>query len=106
MLSDTPTGDIVRTFAGFGGNRPLPNGYKGRISNFDVWSSNNTPDSGISTSIWTFGHNMAIGMVTSLNKVEAYSPELLFGDALKGLLVYGVNVINPGALVNMFTTLL
>ncbi len=105
MLSDTPTGDIVRTFGMFGGSGVVPNGYKGRIANFDIWMSNNVPTEDAAVSIWTAGHNMGISMVDSLNSIEGYVPEKRFGEAVKGLYVYGASLTQPAALVPIYTTI-
>jgi hypothetical protein len=105
MLSDTPTGDIVRTFGMFGGAGVVPNGYKGRIANFDIWMSNHVPTEDAATSIWTAGHNMGISMVDSLNSIEGYVPEKRFGEAVKGLYVYGAALTQPGAVVPIYTTI-
>ena len=104
FLSDTPTGDIVRMQGQFAAGA-LPNGYKGQVAGFDLWMSNNTSSDNASTSIWMAGHSMAISMVDSLNKVVAYNPERRFSEAIKGLYVFGAEVVAPDALVGIFTTL-
>lgn len=103
MLSDTPTGDQVRTYGMFGGAGVMPNGYKGRVANFDIWMSNNTVAGTVSSEIWLAGHADAIAMVDSVNKVEGYSPETLFGDAVKGLYVFGTKMVLPQAAVAIYT---
>lgn len=106
MLSDTAMGDTVRTFGQFGGNGgALPAGYKGHIAGFDLWMSNNTWTTAPVTETWYAGHKMGIALVDSLNTVEGYTPELRFGQAVKGLYVYGVGVIEPAALAVIYTTL-
>jgi hypothetical protein len=52
-----------------------------------------------------FGHDMAISLVDSLNTIVAYNPELRFGDALKGLYVYGTKTVQPDALAVVYTDL-
>jgi hypothetical protein len=105
FLSDTAMGDVLRRDGGLGGSQMQPNGYMGRAANFDVWMSNNTASSGASTSIWQFGHPMGVSMVDSVNEVIGYQPETLFGDAVKGLYVYGAAMLQPDAVVAMYTTL-
>ncbi len=106
MLSDTPTGDNVRIDGAFGRNSNVtPAGYKGRAANFDIWMSNNTFASGAVTETWYAGTRQAISFVDSLNRMEGYSPEKRFGDAVKGLYVYGAKVVQPDALAVTYTAL-
>ncbi len=105
MLSDTPVGDIVRLQGQFGDPGVLPDGYKGRMAGFDLWMSNNTAIDATTTETMMFGHNMAIALVDSVNKFVAYVPELRFGDAMKGLYVYGIKTVQPDALAVVYTDL-
>ena len=43
----------------------------------------------------TLGSPRAIAIADQIDKVEAYRPETLFSDAVKGLSVYGVKVVRP-----------
>lgn len=45
------------------------------------------------------GHPMAITMAEQVTEIEAYKPERRFGDAVKGLLVFGAEVVYPQAVV-------
>jgi hypothetical protein len=105
FLSDTAMGDTLRRDGGLGGSQIQANGYMGRAANFDVWMSNNTASSGASTDIWQFGHPMGVSMVDSVNRIVGYEPETLFGEAVKGLYVYGAAMLQPDAVVAMYTTL-
>lgn len=105
FLVATAMGDVVRTTGGMGGMAPMPNGYVGQAGGFAVWSSNNTPAATTSTSIWQAGHSMGITMVDSVNRVVGYESELRFNEAVKGLYVYGGAMINPGAVVPLYTDL-
>jgi hypothetical protein len=105
FLSDTPAGDTVRFMGQFLDAGMLPMGYKGQVAGFDLFFSNQTPSSGTSTSIWTFGHQEGIAMVDSVNSIVGYTPEKRFADAIKGLYVFGAKVTQPGAGVTMYTTL-
>lgn len=105
MLSDTAMGDVLRRDGGLGGSTIQPNGYMGKAANFHIWMSNNTASSGTSTDIWMAGHPMGVSMVTSVNKISAYEPETLFGSAVKGLLVYGIAMLQPDAVCTVYTTL-
>lgn len=45
------------------------------------------------------GSNVATSYAEQISKVEAYRPEKRFGDALKGLHLYGAKVVRPESLV-------
>jgi len=76
------------------------NGAIGRAAGFDILVSNNTPTAtGASTRYKiVFGHSMATTFAEQINKTEAYRPERRFGDAVKGLQLYGAAVTEPDAL--------
>lgn len=105
FLVATAMGDVVRTTGGMGGMAPMPNGYVGQAGGFAIWSSNNTPAATTSTSIWQAGHPMGVSWVDSVNQIIGYQPELRFADAVRGLYVYGGAMIQPGAIVPLYTTL-
>lgn len=106
MLSDTPAGDIVRLMGQFGDPNTLPEGYKGRVAGFDLWMSNNTFAGGTGvTETWYYGQKMGISLVDSLNSIVGYQPEMKFGEAVKGLYVYGAAVTEPDALGVLYTSL-
>ena len=44
------------------------------------------------------GHAMATSFVDQVLDVQAFKPEKRFGDAVKGLHVYGAKVVRPSAL--------
>jgi len=70
----------------------------GRAAGFDVYKSNNVPNTaGIKYKIIA-GHNMAWSFVPQISKVEAFRPERRFSDALKGLVVYGAKTVRPNCL--------
>jgi len=50
------------------------------------------------------GHAMAATYAEQINQVEAYRPEKRFGDAVKGLHLYGAAVERPEAIAVMTTT--
>ena len=105
FLVATAQGDVVRTTGGMGGSAPMPNGYVGMAGGFAIWSSNNTASSGTSTSIWQAGHRMGVSMAESVNQIIGYQPELRFADAVRGLYVYGAAMLQPDAVVSMYTSL-
>jgi hypothetical protein len=76
------------------------NGVIGRAAGFNVLVSNNVP-LGVGTPTRykiIYGHSMAMTFAETINKTEAYRPERRFGDAVKGLNLYGGGVTVPGAL--------
>jgi len=79
------------------------NGFSGRVAGFDIYESNNCPNSGGTYYIMA-GTRKAISFAAQINKVEAYRPEAGFTDAVKGLYVYGAKVIYPDALVVLTAT--
>ena len=105
MLSDTPAGDTLRAYGTFNAPGSLPMGFKGRIGGFDIFMSNGTPVDDAATSVWLAGHPDGIAFADSLNKVVGYDHPDYFGDAVKGLYVYGAVVSQPTAIVPMYTAL-
>lgn len=85
---------------------PLLNGQVGRAAGFRLLMSNNVPTvaaPGGATNPNTrykivVGHEIATTFADTISKVEAYRPEKRFGDAVKGLHVYGAGVFEPNAL--------
>lgn len=87
--------------AGTGGpNDVVLNGQVGRAAGFNILISNNVPTYAGATTQYlaSFGHPMAMTYAEQIDKTEAYRPEKRFGDAVKGLHVYGGGVVQPGAL--------
>lgn len=75
------------------GNQPI-----GRAAGFDIYKSNQVPQTaGIKYKVIA-GHPMAWSFAQQVMQVEAYRPEKRFGDALKGLAVYGAKVVRPNCL--------
>lgn len=78
--------------------------YLGRIEGMDVYESLNSPHLGGTTGesgsqdVIIAGHSMGVTKAEGLQEVEAYRPERRFGDAIKGLMLYGAKVIRPEAL--------
>jgi len=78
------------------------NGKVGSVYGLTLYISNNlTGDGSGSNGYQTMaGTGDAIAYVEQINKVEGYRPEDGFGDAVKGLHLYGSKVIRPKQLVN------
>ena len=79
-------------------------GYVGSALGFDFYMSNMLNETTASGStgyqhyVMAFNRD-AITFANQLTKLEAYRPEGKFADALKGLNVYGLKVVQPKALV-------
>lgn len=79
----------------------LQNGMIGRAAGFDVLKSNNVSNNATTWRIMS-GSPIAISMADQIAETEAYRPEKRFGDAIKGLHVYGTKVIRSAALAVLF----
>ena len=78
-------------------------GRLGRVMGFDIYMSNNLQEAPSHTAAVPehyvmAGHMDAITFADQITSVEAYRPELQFADAVKGLHVYGMKVVQPKAL--------
>lgn len=82
----------------------LENGYKGKVAGFDVYESNNVPETAGKYSILA-GTDMAISFAGQVTEIEAYRPEKNFADAVKGLYVYGAKVVEPKAIACLTITI-
>lgn len=89
-------------FAGTGGTgaeNTLYNGQVGSAAGFAVLESNNVPNDGGERYKILAGTSQAWSYAEQINQVEAYRPERRFGDAMKGLHLYGAKVFRPQSLV-------
>ena len=76
----------------------LANGEVGEAAGFAILKSNNVPnDEGEKYGIIA-GHSMATSYVEQIVDLQTYKPEKRFGDAVKGLHVYGAKVVRPTCL--------
>lgn len=83
----------------------LRNGMVGRALGFDILVSNNAPlVTGDDYAVMA-GVPGAITFAEQINKVEAYRPENAFGDALKGLHLYGAKLIRPDAIATVVASI-
>jgi hypothetical protein len=78
-----------------GSGETLRNGIVGRAAGFDILKSNNTPTPSGGQNIVQAGVSLAISFAEQINKTEAYRPEAGFGDAVKGLTLYGAKLVRP-----------
>lgn len=83
------------------GKSILRSGYIGDIDRFNIYISNLLPivdDGGSDCTYIYFGHKSALVFVTQLTREETYRPQDTFAEAMKGLVVYDFDVIQPASL--------
>lgn len=90
FTADTSMGDDVKI-----------NGMIGRVAGFEVYVSNNVPNTTETLYKVMFGSPEAITFADQINSVEAYRPEASFSDAVKGLDVYGAKLVHDDGIVVM-----
>lgn len=83
---------------GRGGDSVVRTGKIGEVAGFDVLRTTRTPKTANATKILAGAGNYATTFANQITKVKAYEPERRHGDAVKGLEVYGVKVIEPETL--------
>ena len=71
--------------------------HKLKTFNIDVYMSNNLPNED-GTDICILRTKKAISFAEQLKEIKAYEPQNFFGEAVKGLQVYGAKVIRPDEL--------
>lgn len=76
----------------------LQNGQVGEAAGFSILKSNNVPNTTGSKYKIVAGHSIATAYVEQIVDLQTYQPEKRFGDAVKGLHVYGAKVVRPTAL--------
>ena len=79
------------------GGQMLRNGIVGRALGFEIIQANYPEIAAGDTRVFS-GHPSAVTFADQINEVEALRPQTSFGDALKGLHVYGAKVTRPSAL--------
>ena len=90
----------------------LYNRQVGEAAGFAILSSNNVPtiaapggaENNKTRYALLAGSNMAGTFAEQINQVEAYRPEKRFGDAVKGLHLYGAEVERPEAISVLYAT--
>lgn len=84
------------------GTSPLRNGQVGMVDRFTVYQSNmlHTPASGTDAGYTHVlaGHPKAISFASQFTNTETVRLESTFGEAVRGLKVYGSQVVNPDCL--------
>lgn len=76
----------------------IANGEVGEAAGFAILKSNNVPNTAGTKYKIIAGHSIATAYVEQIVDVQTYKPEKRFGDAVKGLHVYGARVVRPTAL--------
>jgi multimeric flavodoxin WrbA len=79
------------------GTSILRNGRLGMIDRFELYTSNLLPKSGANTYIYAT-HPKATTFAAQLTKTETLRAESTFGELMRGLMVYGREVVLPQAL--------
>ncbi len=95
---------ILQTDGSVDANDTFANGSLGRVMGFDIYMSNNINTTGSGhahTSYVMAGTPEAITFAEQIVKTEAFRQEASFSDAVKGLHVYGVKVVQPNALLSI-----
>jgi len=80
------------------GDIRLMNGEVGEAAGFSILKSNNVPNTTGTKYKILAGHSIATSYAEQILDLQAYKPEKRFGDAVKGLHVYGAKVVRPTAL--------
>ena len=88
---------FVRSGTGVG-DRRLANGEVGEAAGFTILKSNNVPNVANAEYKILAGHAIATTYVEQILDVQTYKPEKRFGDAVKGLHVYGAKVVRANNL--------
>lgn len=79
-------------------DRTLANGAVGEAAGFSILKSNSVPNTTATKYKILAGHSMATSYAEQIVDLQTYKPEKRFGDAVKGLHVYGAKVVRPTAL--------
>jgi len=82
-------------------DRRLANGFVGEAAGFSILKSNNVPNTTGTKYKIIAGHSIATAYVEQILDVQTYKPEKRFGDAVKGLHVYGAKVVRPNNLAQL-----
>ncbi|HQU92545.1 MAG TPA: P22 phage major capsid protein family protein [Pyrinomonadaceae bacterium] len=74
-------------------DRALANGAVGEAAGFTILKSNSVPNEAGEKYKIIAGHRIATTYAEQIVDLQTYQPEQLFGDAVKGLHVYGAKVV-------------
>lgn len=76
----------------------LGNGYIGSAAGFNIYQSNNIPSTSGAKYKILAGNNTGISFAQQLIKTEALRESSSFSDLVRGLCVYGAQVVQPNSL--------
>lgn len=83
----------------------LLNGTVGQAAGFTIMISNTVPREADGSAYRILcGNNTATTFAEQINKVEAYRIQQQFGDAVKGLHIYGAKVLRPDQLALVYAS--
>ena len=91
---------FVRSGTSIGDDR-LRNGEVGEAAGFTILKSNNVPHTTGTKYKIIAGHSIATSYAEQILDIQTYQPEKRFGDAVKGLHVYGAKVLRPSSLAEL-----
>ena len=94
LTGSDPEG-IGESGSGYGKPEGPGNGWIGQAAGFDLYKSNQVPNTTATKYKIIAGHPQAWADGDQIVHAEGYRPEKRFGDALKGLHVYGAKVLRP-----------
>ena len=85
------------------GTSILRNGRIGMVDRFEVYISNNLPRnvSAGTNSVALAGHPSALTFASQMTNMETLRAESTFGDIVRGLNVYGFNVLKPESMATL-----
>jgi hypothetical protein len=86
------------------GDVRLANGEVGEAAGFRILKSNNVPIAEGGKYKIIAGHSVATSFAEQVLDLQTYKPEKRFGDAVKGLHVYGVKVVRQTCLAMLTAT--
>ncbi|MBX3298622.1 MAG: P22 coat protein - protein 5 domain protein [Acidobacteria bacterium] len=85
-------------------DKAIANGMVGEAAGFVILKSNNVPNTAGTKYRIVAGHSVATSYAEQIVDVHSYKPEKRFGDAVKGLHVYGAKVVRPQSLAMMIAS--
>ena len=80
-------------------SKMLENGRVGRYGNIIVKMSNNVAVDSSANSLMMIHTDKAIAFVNPMTHTEAYRPEKLFSDVVKGFVLYQAKIVRPKELI-------
>ena len=86
------------------GDERLRNGEVGEAAGFMILKSNNVPNTTGTKYKIIAGHSIATSYAEQVLDVQTYKPERRFGDAVKGLHVYGAKVVRAASLAELIAS--